>query len=47
VNVVTQPIREGDPPRLVADNAYLQTWFTHRFSSLGEVIGALARQQGR
>jgi UDP-arabinose 4-epimerase len=41
VNRVAHPIREGDPPRLVADNAHLKTWFQHDFSSLNEVIRGL------
>jgi UDP-arabinose 4-epimerase len=41
VNKVVHPIREGDPPRLVADNAHLRTWFQHDFSSLTQVIRGL------
>jgi UDP-arabinose 4-epimerase len=47
VNTVTHPIREGDPPQLVADNRYLKTWFQHRFSTLTEVIQGLARNPSR
>jgi len=42
VNVVEQPIRAGDPPRLVADNRYLQTWFRHDFADLDQVVRELA-----
>ncbi len=41
VNKVVHPIREGDPPRLVADNTHLKTWFPHQFCSLTEVIRGL------
>lgn len=42
VNVQEHPIRPGDPPRLVADNRFLQTWFRHDFSTLEEVVRDLA-----
>jgi UDP-arabinose 4-epimerase len=41
VNKAVHPIREGDPPSLVADNTHLKTWFQHAFSSLTEVIKGL------
>jgi UDP-arabinose 4-epimerase len=46
VNTAIQPIREGDPPQLVADNTYLKTWFQHDFSSLTDVIRGLAGRAG-
>ena len=46
VNTAIQPIREGDPPQLVADNTYLKTWFHHDFSSLTDVIRGLAGRTG-
>lgn len=42
VKVVEKPIREGDPPRLVADNHYLKTWFQHDFATLDQVVRDLA-----
>lgn len=42
VNVQEYPIRPGDPPRLVADNRFLQTWFRHDFVPLEEVVHDLA-----
>ncbi|MDY0039034.1 MAG: UDP-glucose 4-epimerase GalE [Desulforhabdus sp.] len=42
VNVQEHPIRPGDPPRLVADNSFLQTWFRHDFSPLEQVVKELA-----
>lgn len=42
VNVVEHPIRPGDPPRLVADDHFLQTWFKHDFKKLDDVVGNLA-----
>jgi UDP-arabinose 4-epimerase len=47
VTTVTHPIREGDPPQLVADNSHLKTWFDHRFSTLTEVIQGLAAHPSR
>lgn len=44
VNVVEQPIRPGDPPKLVADNQHLKTWFPHDFRSVAAVVRDLARQ---
>jgi UDP-arabinose 4-epimerase len=41
VNKVVHPIREGDPPSLVADDTHLKTWFQHSFSRLPEVIRGL------
>jgi UDP-glucose 4-epimerase len=42
VKAVIHPIREGDPPKLVADNSYLRTWFKRSFSTLREVIDRMA-----
>jgi len=42
LNVREYPIRPGDPPRLVADNRYLKTWFEYDFRSLREVVKGLA-----
>ncbi len=47
VNTVVHPIREGDPPCLVADNGHLKTWFQHDFSSLPEVIRGLVKNPAR
>ncbi len=41
VNVDEKPIRPGDPPRLVADDAFLRTWFRHTFKTVPEVVRAL------
>lgn len=41
VNVQEKPIRAGDPPRLVADNQYLRTWFADAFKDLPEVVEAM------
>jgi UDP-glucose-4-epimerase GalE len=38
VNVEEKPIRPGDPPRLVADNGYLRTWFDHAFQSVSQAV---------
>lgn len=42
VNVVEKPIRAGDPPELVADDAFLRTWFRHDFKSIRDVVGDMA-----
>lgn len=42
VQVIEQPIRKGDPPRLVADDHYLKTWFDHDFMGLQQVVRDLA-----
>jgi UDP-glucose-4-epimerase GalE len=42
VNVLEKPIRPGDPPELVADNAFLRTWFKHDFKSVEAVVAELA-----
>jgi UDP-glucose-4-epimerase GalE len=42
VNVEEKPIRPGDPPRLVADNGYLRTWFDHAFRSAGQAVMEMA-----
>ena len=42
VNVEEKPIRPGDPPRLVADNAYLRTWFDHTFKSVNQAVRDIA-----
>lgn len=42
LQVVKHPIRPGDPPRLVADNSYLKTWFNYDFKSLRDVVKDLA-----
>lgn len=47
VNVQEQPIRPGDPPRLVADNSYLKTWFSHDFKGLEQVVQGLAEEKSR
>jgi len=43
VNVIEHPIRPGDPPALVADNTHLQTWFSHEFKSVKDVVGDLVK----
>jgi len=43
VNVDEKPIRAGDPPRLVADNQYLRTWFDHAFKSVNQAVRDLKR----
>lgn len=45
VMVVEKPRRPGDPPELVADNAFLRTWFERPFKSLPEVIHEMANQR--
>ncbi|HAA04140.1 MAG TPA: UDP-glucose 4-epimerase GalE [Syntrophobacteraceae bacterium] len=47
VNTVVHPIREGDPPSLVADNRHLKTWFQHDFSSLPDVVRGLVKNPAR
>jgi UDP-glucose 4-epimerase len=42
VDVEEKPIRPGDPPRLVADNAYLRTWFDHTFKSVDQAVRDIA-----
>ena len=42
VNVQEKPIRPGDPPELVADNAFLKTWFFHEFKTIQDVTKAMA-----
>lgn len=42
VNVQERPIRQGDPPQLIADDTHLKTWFQHAFKSLPEVVQDLA-----
>jgi UDP-arabinose 4-epimerase len=36
------PIRQGDPPQLVADNGYLKTWFQHEFKPLAKSVQEVA-----
>ena len=38
VNVEEKPIRPGDPPRLVADDGHLRTWFDHTFKPIGQAV---------
>lgn len=45
VTVVEKPKRPGDPPALVADNAFFKTWFDHPLKTLPEVIDEMARQR--
>jgi len=47
IHVQEHPIRPGDPPRLVADNTHLKTWFGHDFKSLEDVIHGLAEAGGK
>lgn len=42
LNVTEKPIRPGDPPELVADNRFLDTWFHHDFKPFGDVVKDLA-----
>jgi UDP-arabinose 4-epimerase len=42
VNVVEKPIRQGDPPKLVADNGYLKSWFQHEFKSVNQAVREIA-----
>ena len=42
VNVEEKPIRPGDPPRLVADDRYLRTWFDHTFKSVSQAVREIA-----
>jgi UDP-glucose-4-epimerase GalE len=42
INVEEKPIRPGDPPRLVADDANLRTWFDHTFKSIGHAVREMA-----
>jgi len=42
VKVLEKPIRPGDPPALVADDAFLKTWFKHDFRSVKGVVADLA-----
>jgi UDP-arabinose 4-epimerase len=42
VNVVEKPIRAGDPPRLVADDSFLGTWFQHEFKTVNQAVREIA-----
>jgi len=42
VKVMEKSARPGDPPRLVADNSFLKTWFRHEFKGLEEVVRQFA-----
>lgn len=42
VNVEEKPIRPGDPPKLVADDTYLRTWFQHDFKSVNQAVREIA-----
>ncbi len=42
VNIEEKPIRPGDPPRLVADDANLHTWFDHKFKSVNQAVREMA-----
>lgn len=46
VNVEEKPIRQGDPPQLVADNAFLQTWFMHQFKPVAEAVREISAVSG-
>lgn len=46
-NVAEHPIRPGDPPRLVADNGHLKTWFNHDFKTVADVVHDLAKIKNR
>ncbi|MGA2026562.1 MAG: UDP-glucose 4-epimerase GalE [Syntrophobacteraceae bacterium] len=42
IDVEEKPIRPGDPPRLVADDRYLRTWFDHTFKSVSQAVRDIA-----
>ena len=42
INVEEKTIRQGDPPALVADNAFLRTWFRHEFKSVNQAVREIA-----
>ncbi|MCE5335301.1 MAG: UDP-glucose 4-epimerase GalE, partial [Desulfobacteraceae bacterium] len=42
VNVLEKPIRQGDPPKLVADDTNLRTWFRHDFKSVNQAVREIA-----
>ena len=42
VNVEEKPIRPGDPPELVADDGFLQTWFRHEFKTVNQAVREIA-----
>jgi UDP-arabinose 4-epimerase len=42
VNVEEKPIRQGDPPQLVADNGFLKTWFKHEFKTVNQAVREIA-----
>ncbi len=42
VRVEEHPIRPGDPPCLVADNAHLRTWFDHEFKPVDQAVREMA-----
>lgn len=44
VNVEEKPIRQGDPPELVANNGHLKTWLDHEFKTVPDVVRGLAAQ---
>ncbi len=46
VNVQEKPIRQGDPPQLVADNAFLQTWFKHQFKPVAQAVREISAVSG-
>ncbi len=47
VNVEKRPIRQGDPPQLVADDGHLSTWFKHDFKSVGQAVREIAATSRR
>ena len=42
VNVEEKPIRQGDPPQLVADDGFLKTWFRHEFKTVNQAVREIA-----
>lgn len=42
VNVEEKPIRQGDPPQLVADDGFLKTWFQHEFKTVNQAVREIA-----
>ncbi|MHC1726451.1 MAG: UDP-glucose 4-epimerase GalE [Syntrophobacteraceae bacterium] len=42
VNVEEKPIRQGDPPKLVADDGFLRTWFQHEFKPVAQAVREIA-----
>jgi UDP-arabinose 4-epimerase len=47
IRVMEKPIRPGDPPKLVADDSFLKTWFKHDFKTVRDVVEGLSKLRER